>query len=134
MVAGSTHRIEQSEREPSGYQGMERSMTNLFDQAKEFLPMIGVACLGAVLQCFHGKWQGWKNFFISVATAGFGACLVGVLFRGMGISEDIAFFFSGMIGYSGGRLVDNMLDVTTCRLTNECHDLNIEHRSEHNNK
>lgn len=89
------------------------------EYVRDFIPMIAVAVFGAGLQSFHGKWRGWKNFFLSLATAGFGACLVGVLFRGMGISTDIAFFLSGMIGYSGGSLVDNLLDMTTHRLTNE---------------
>lgn len=89
------------------------------EHIRDFVPMVAVAVFGAGLQSFHGKWRGWKNFFLSLATAGFGACLVGVLFRGMGISTDIAFFLSGMIGYSGGSLVDNLLDMTTHRLINE---------------
>lgn len=96
------------------------------EHVRDFVPMVAIAVFGAGLQSFHGKWRGWKNFFLSIATAGFGACLVGVLFRGMGISTDIAFFLSGMIGYSGGSLVDNLLDMTTHRLTNECSDFHSD--------
>lgn len=78
------------------------------------VPFIGTALAGSVLQSLKGRWLGWKNFVLSAASAGFGAWIVlnlvpDVLSQGWGI------FASGMIGYSGGSLVDVALAAFTRR-------------------
>ena len=91
------------------------SMEKLTEQLSAAAPFIGTALFGALLQSLKTGWQGWKNFTVSQLTAGFGAWLtfqlVGdVLTPGWGI------FASGMIGYSGGKLVDVMLEMFTHRV------------------
>lgn len=81
------------------------SMEKLTEQLSAVAPFIGTALAGCLLQALKTRWQGWKNFAASAASAGFGAWLVfqlvdDVLSTGWGI------FASGMIGYSGGSLVD----------------------------
>lgn len=78
------------------------------------VPFLGTALAGSVLQSLKGRWLGWKNFVLSAASAGFGAWIVlnlvpDVLSQGWGI------FASGMIGYSGGSLVDVALAAFTRR-------------------
>jgi len=93
-----------------GHLGIERLL--------DLSPLVIVGMAGAALQCFK-RWQGWKNFLLSVATSGFGALLVGELARGMSWPGGIAFFVAGMIGYSGGSLVDSFLERTEARIEGE---------------
>lgn len=80
------------------------------------LPFVGVAVTGATLQSLKGRWRGWKNFLLSNATAGFGAFLVGIAFQDLGLSQGWAFMLAGMIGYSGGSLMDEVLGVAKQRI------------------
>lgn len=82
------------------------------------IPFIIVACSGATLQSLKGRWRGWKNFFLSNLTAGFGAFLVGIAFKDLGLTEGWAFILSGMIGYSGGTLMDNVLETAKTKIAN----------------
>lgn len=79
----------------------------------EFWDLFGNAiilgCVGASLQCLRGPWRGWRNFLLSNATAAFCSIVcMSILPQYMPpiVSEGIA----GMIGYSGGTLVDAIID------------------------
>lgn len=86
------------------------SMEKLTEQLAAAGPFIGTALMGCLLQALKSpRWPGWRNFAVSALSAGFGAWLVfqlvgDVLTPGWG---QVA---SGMIGYSGGTLVDVMLE------------------------
>ena len=71
------------------------------------LPVVGVAMVGAFLQALHGPWKGWKSFAVSAATAGFCAYIVDFLFRAWGVPDGVNVFAAGMIGWSGGSLMDH---------------------------
>ena len=77
---------------------------------KGILPLIGVAAVGCSIQCFK-DWQGWRNFIASNLTACFGAFLVGMMSQDVGLSQGFAYGLCGMIGYSGGRLVDEAMGI-----------------------
>ena len=84
-------------------------MNNIIEQLSAAAPFIGTALMGCLLQALKTRWQGWRNFTASALSAGFGAWLIyqlvgDVLTPGWG---QVA---SGMIGYSGGTLVDVMLE------------------------
>ena len=93
-----------------------QTLEDFWTQARQMLPFVGVAVMGAVIRSLRGEWPGWRNFAASVLTAGFGAFVIGLAADDLGLSSGWAFFLSGMIGYSGGRLVDECLKVTTARL------------------
>lgn len=94
-----------------------QQMNEFWEQAMSALPFVGVAGFGAALQSFKGRWRGWKNFFLSVLSAGFGAFIIGMAGQDMGLSPGWGYFLAGMIGYSGGTLVDEMLAATKARIT-----------------
>ena len=75
------------------------------EQLASAAPFVGTALVGCILQALKGRWLGWKNFAVSAASAGFGAWLVFSLTPDV-LSEGWGVFASGMIGYSGGSLVD----------------------------
>lgn len=90
---------------------MRRSIVEFWDSFGNAI-ILGVA--GASLQCLRGPWRGWKNFLLSNATAAFASIIcMSILPQYMPgiVSEGIA----GMIGYSGGTLIDAIID----RLRNE---------------
>lgn len=70
-----------------------------------FAPFLGTAMVGCVLQALKGRWLGWRNFVVSAASAGFGAWMVYQL-TGEVLSEAWGHIAAGMVGYSGGSLVD----------------------------
>ena len=70
-----------------------------------FAPFLGTAMVGCVLQALKSRWQGWKNFALSAASAGFGAWMVYQL-TGEVLSDAWGQFAAGMVGYSGGSWVD----------------------------
>ena len=78
-------------------------------------PFVGTALFGCLLQALKTGWQGWRNFVVSCLSAAFGAwivyCLVGELFS-PGWGQAV----SGMVGYSGGKLVDVALSAFTRRV------------------
>ena len=105
---------------PSNYGGAQTRQTSSFGQSGSgqqmdeikiteqmyaFAPFLGTALIGCILQALKGRWLGWRNFIVSAASAGFGAWLVYQL-TGEVISEAWGQFIAGMVGYSGGSLVD----------------------------
>lgn len=90
--------------------GKMDSMENLTDHLMAATPFIGTALFGALLQQLKTGWKGWRNFVVSNLSGAFGAwivyCLVGDLFS-PGWGQAV----SGMVGYSGGTLVDVALEV-----------------------
>ena len=87
-------------------------MQKLGEQLVGAAPFIGTALMGCILQAMKGRWQGWRNFIVSAASAGFGAWLVYQLVGDI-LTPGWGHIASGMIGYSGGALVDVMLAVFT---------------------
>ena len=85
-------------------------MDNLTEHLSAFAPFLGTAMIGCVLQALKGRWMGWKNFALSAASAGFGAHLTFQLVGDV-FSPGWGQFVSGMVGYSGGTLVDVALEV-----------------------
>ena len=86
------------------------SMKEFGEQMTAAAPFIGTVLFGCLLQAFKHEWPGWKNFTASALSAGFGAWLV-FQFVGDSLSPGWGIFASGMIGYSGGTLVDVALVV-----------------------
>ena len=88
------------------------SMEKMTEQLAASAPFIGTALFGCLLQMLKTGWQGWRNFLASQLSAGFGAWLVFQLV-GEVLSQGWGIFASGMIGYSGGKLVDVALAAFT---------------------
>ena len=86
-------------------------MKALLQQIYNALPLLCLATLGVIIKGLHGPWTGWKRFVSSLSTAGFGALLIGLCAHDFHLSEGMTYFLSGMIGYSGGSLVDSILAV-----------------------
>lgn len=84
-------------------------MQKLGEQLASAAPFVGTALMGCILQAVKTRWQGWHNFALSAATAGFGAWLLYWLVGAEYMSTGLGMFASGMVGYSGGTLVDVML-------------------------
>lgn len=107
----------QQTRQTSSYgqsgsgQAME-SMEKMTEHLVAAAPFVGTALFGCLLQALKTGWQGWRNFVVSCLSAAFGAwivyCLVGDLFS-PGWGQAV----SGMVGYSGGKLVDVALSAFT---------------------
>lgn len=90
----------------SGGGKMRRSIVEFWDLFGNAI-ILGVT--GASLQCLRGPWRGWKNFLLSNATAAFSSIIcMSILPQYLPgiVSEGIA----GMIGYSGGTLIDAVID------------------------
>ena len=92
-----------------------QQMNSFFEQIAQALTLAAVAAVGASIQSVKG-WRGWKNYILSVLSAGFGATILGLAAQDMGITPGWGFFLAGMIGYSGGSLVDDMLRATKGRI------------------
>ena len=75
---------------------------------------LGTALAGCILQALTGRWMGWRNFTLSAASAGFGSWLVFQLVPDV-LSQGIGVIACGMVGYSGGSLVDVALAAFTRR-------------------
>lgn len=88
------------------------SMKEFSEQLQAAAPFVGTALFGCLLQTFKSRWQGWKNFAASALSAGFGAWLVSGLVGDV-MSPGWGIFASGMVGYSGGTLVDVALSAFT---------------------
>lgn len=89
------------------------SLNRMTEQLAAAAPFIGTALFGCLLQAFKSpRWPGWRNFAASAMSAGFGAWLVFQLVGDV-LSPGWGHIASGMIGYSGGALVDVMLAVFT---------------------
>lgn len=92
--------------------GKMDSMDKMTEHMVAAAPFIGTALFGCLLQTLKTGWQGWRNFCVSNLSAAFGAwivyCLVGDLFS-PGWGQAV----SGMVGYSGGKLVDVALVALT---------------------
>lgn len=88
------------------------SMEKMTEHLVAAAPFVGTALFGCLLQALKTGWQGWRNFVVSCLSAAFGAwivyCLVGDLFS-PGWGQAV----SGMVGYSGGKLVDVALSAFT---------------------
>lgn len=86
------------------------SVENVTEHLLAATPFIGTALFGALLQQLKTGWKGWRNFVVSNLSGAFGAwivyCLVGDIFS-PGWGQAV----SGMVGYSGGTLVDVALEV-----------------------
>lgn len=68
-----------------------------------------LACAGACIQCVRGEWRGWKNLLISNAMAAFSA-IVCMSILPHYVPHDVAAGIAGIVGYSGGTLIDAVLD------------------------
>ena len=70
---------------------------------------IAIACMGASIQCLRGPWRGWKNLLVSNAMAAFSA-IVCMSILPHYVPFDVAAGITGIVGYSGGTLIDAILD------------------------
>ena len=86
------------------------SMKEFGEQMQAAAPFIGTALFGCIIQAIKHEWPGWKNFTASALSAGFGAWMV-FQFVGDALTPQWGIFASGMVGYSGGTLVDVALTV-----------------------
>ena len=102
--SGGAQKGQTSSSRPSG-SGQQMDEIKITDQMHAFAPFLSTALIGCVLQALKGRWLGWKNFIVSAGCAGFGAWLVFQL-TGEVLSEAWGQFAAGMVGYSGGTLVD----------------------------
>ena len=88
------------------------SMKQFGEQMTAAAPFIGTALFGCLIQAMKSEWPGWKNFTASALSAGFGAWLV-YQFVGDALTPQWGIFASGMVGYSGGTLVDVALSIAS---------------------
>jgi hypothetical protein len=86
------------------------SMKEFSEQLTAAAPFIATSLFGCIIQAIKHEWPGWKNFTASALSAGFGAWLV-FQFVGDALTPQWGIFASGMVGYSGGTLVDVALTV-----------------------
>ena len=86
------------------------SMKEFGEQLTAAAPFIATSLFGCLTQALKNEWPGWKNFTASALSAGFGAWIV-AQFVGDALSPQWGIFASGMVGYSGGTLVDVALTV-----------------------
>ena len=86
------------------------SMKEFSEQLTAAAPFIATSLFGCLIQALKNEWPGWKNFTASALSAGFGAWLV-FQFVGDALTPQWGIFASGMVGYSGGTLVDVALTV-----------------------
>lgn len=68
-----------------------------------------LSCAGATVQCLRGPWRGWRNLLISNAAAAFGG-VVCMLVLPHYVPADVAAGVAGIVGYSGGSLIDAVID------------------------
>ena len=108
---------------------MER-VRDFLTQCLDAIPFICVALAGTLVQVMHGKWPGWRNLIASMSTAGFGALLIGFVTQSLDIPDGITYFLSGMMGYSGGSLVDRLLEATERRVEESIAERVEEHHNE----
>ena len=80
----------------------------ILDWINKFGGPIALACLGATLQCVRGEWHGWRNFVVSNAMAAFSAVIVMSILPHY-VPMDVAAGAAGIVGYSGGSLIDAVL-------------------------
>ena len=84
----------------------------MLDQITDWLHRFGgpilLACLGATVQCLRGEWHGMKNFVVSNMAAAFGAIIVMSILPHY-CPADVAAGVAGIVGYSGGSLIDAVL-------------------------
>lgn len=79
-----------------------------FEWLKSISGPLALACLGASLQCLRGEWRGWKNFIISNMMAAFSAIICMSILPHY-VNFDVAAGVTGIVGYSGGSLIDSIL-------------------------
>lgn len=109
LGSARTERTSSSRRLGSG----QKMDFKIGDELQAFMPFLGTALAGSVLHQLKTRWLGWRNFITSACSAGFGAWLVyqvagtDILNTGLGV------FATGMVGYSGGSLVDVFLATFT---------------------
>lgn len=84
-------------------------MKRVLDWADPTIVALVLACFGATLQCLRGPWRGWKNFIVSNAMAAFSA-VVAMSILPQYMPYEVAAGVTGIIGYSGGTLVDALLE------------------------
>lgn len=85
---------------------MHKTIAELWDT---FGWPVMLGCLGASVQCLKGPWKGWKNFLISNLSAAF-SVIVCMSILPHYMPFDVAAGISGIVGYSGGTLIDAVLD------------------------
>lgn len=73
-----------------------------------FWPLV-LGALGATVQCLRGRWLGWRNFLITQLTAAF-SVIVGMSILPQYVPYDVAAGISGVMAYSGGVLIDALLE------------------------
>jgi len=93
------------------------SMKEFSEQLTAAAPFIATSLFGCVIQALKHEWPGWKNFTASALSAGFGAWLV-YQFVGDALTPQWGIFASGMVGYSGGTLVDVALTIASKYIEN----------------
>lgn len=103
--SAQTRQTSSCRQSENGRQKME-NMEKLTEHMVAAAPFVGTALAGCLLQALKARWQGWKNFCVSAFSAGFGAWLVYWLVGSDAMSSGMGMFASGMVGYSGGALVD----------------------------
>ena len=84
-------------------------LQNVTDWLSKSAGPLALAMAGATVQCLRGPWRGWRNFLVSNATAAFGGVCV-MLILPHYVDYDVAAGLAGIVGYSGGSLIDAMLD------------------------
>lgn len=86
-------------------------ITAITEWLREYGGPVLLACAGATVQCMRGPWRGWRNLLISNATAAFGGCVC-MLILPHYVPADVAAGVAGIVGYSGGSLIDALIDRT----------------------
>ena len=80
----------------------------ILEWINKFAWPIVLAMLGATVQCLRGEWHGWRNFVVSNMAAAFGAIVVMSILPHY-CPTDVAAGVAGIVGYSGGSLIDAVL-------------------------
>lgn len=84
-------------------------MKGLLEWLDQNLIALALACFGASVQCLRGTWHGWANFLISNLMAAFSA-IICMLILPHYLDFELSAGITGIVGYSGGTLIDALLD------------------------
>lgn len=85
---------------------MRRTILELIDF---FAWPIGVALIGANVQSLKGPWKGWRVFIAANLAAAFSA-IVCMSILPEYVSYDFSVGISGIMAYSGGTLIDAVVE------------------------
>lgn len=82
---------------------------SFMDQFWYVLPLTAWAVIGWVARMMNSDWLGWKSSFASLVTSVAAAAIVGLLLDGAGLSENVLCGISGGIGWTGGKIMEDII-------------------------